>query len=178
MPLGQPGKRRAQLEDGSEDSSGAMQRARDVLGAGVLGAGTYHQHIPYDTGPRVQFLGVLSPQCLQVHAHARKEVLWLPNVHPEACGDRATVTASSMRAAVQARPPVQPALCTGPYPVAPWRRAAHPVPWLGRSPSRWRWGAAARTGHRVEQGAQPLSLAQPGAPARTWMRCKMPGLNM
>lgn len=87
-----------------------MQRAHDVPRAGVLGAGTYHQHIPYNTRPRVQLLGVLGPQRLQVHAHARKEVLWLPNVHPEACGDRATVTAPSVRVAVQARPP--DAACT------------------------------------------------------------------
>lgn len=31
---------------------------------------------------------------------------------------------------------------------------------------------------QAEQRAQPLSLAQPGTPAHTWMRCKMPGLNM
>lgn len=55
----------------------------------MLGASTYHQHVPYDTGPRVQLLGVLSPQRLQVHAHAREKVFRLPDVHPEACGDRA-----------------------------------------------------------------------------------------
>lgn len=71
----------------------------------MLGAGTYHQHIPYNTGPRVQLLGVLSPQRLQVHAHAREKVFRLPDVHPEACGDRAVVTAPGEGAAVRAAPP-------------------------------------------------------------------------